>query len=92
MTDGVWKYYYPDEGETAEDAEVIRCENWQKILGPESAADLACEQDFNERDGWERTPNSEFIIAVIAPDWEKTETRWKCRHEPSVLHITERDE
>lgn len=84
MTDG-WKAYYPDDGETSDDARRIT-PRWdgQHIFGAEDAAYRACQIDFDERDGWERTQGEPFPIIVIAPDG--TETRWSGYHEASVEH------
>ena len=83
---GDWKAYYPEDGETADDARVIAPRRgWQKrFLDAEDAAHRACEIDYDERDGWERSYACDFPIVIIAPDG--TETRWTGRHEPSVNH------
>ena len=85
MTGG-WKAYYPDDGETADDARVITPRwDWQQgFLDDGDAAERACEIDYDERDGGERDRDSNFPIVIIAPDG--TETRWIGRHEPSVEH------
>jgi hypothetical protein len=86
---GIWRAYYPEDGETADDARVIAPRwDWQKrFLDAEDAARRACEIDYDERDGWERSRDSDFPIVVIAPDG--TETHWTGRHEPSVEHVVE---
>ena len=90
MTD-VWRAYYPEDGETADDAQVVEPRKWgPKIYDAEDAARRACEIDFDQRDGWERSKDAGFPIAVIAPDG--TETRWIGRHEPSVTHTVEEAE
>ena len=83
---GDWKAYYPEDGETTDDARVITPRwDWQQgFLDDEDAAQRACEIDYDERDGWERGMDEPFPIVVIAPDG--TETRWTGRHEPSVEH------
>jgi hypothetical protein len=90
MTDA-WRAYYPEDGETADDARVIEPRKWgPRIYDAEYAAQRACVFDFDERDGWERSQDVGFPIVVIAPDG--TETRWIGRHEPSILHIVEEAE
>jgi hypothetical protein len=83
---GLWKAYYPDEGETADDAIAIEPRKYgPRIFDAEGAAERACEIDYDERDGWERTHGTAFPIVIVAPDG--TETRWSGRHEPSVDHV-----
>ena len=81
-----WRAYYPEDGQTADDAVVVRPRSqWApKIMDAEDAAKRACEMDFTERDGWERSRDTEFPIIIIAPDG--TETEWACAHEPSINH------
>lgn len=77
-----WRYYFPDEGETAEDARSI------KTMRPymfQDIAEIACEEDFNQRSGWERPEGQEFAIAVIFP--LGVERRFVGRHQPSVDHV-----
>lgn len=74
-----WKFYYPDEGETADDARPIS----GSILDHEDAAQLACERDYKMRDGWERG-DTPFVIAIIGPDGD--ELSFEACHEPSVEH------
>jgi hypothetical protein len=76
-----WKFYFPGEGESAEDATVIE----KSMFDAEDAAQCACEYDFDNCDGWERSRGSTFTIAVIAPDG--TETLFDGSHEPSVDHV-----
>jgi hypothetical protein len=84
----IWKAYYPECGETADDARVLK-PRWdhQRIWDAEDAARRACEIDYSERDGWERGLENDFQIVVVAPDG--TETRWKGCHVPSVDHCVE---
>jgi hypothetical protein len=85
---GIWRAYYPEDGETADDARVIEPRKWGPgIYCADDAAKRACEIDFDERDGWERSQDVGFPIVVIAPDG--TETRWTGRHVPSVEHVVE---
>ena len=81
-----WKAYFPEDGETADDAQTNAPRwDWQKrFLDAEDAAQRACEIDYAERDGWERSRDSSFRIVIIAPDG--AETRWAGRHEPSIEH------
>lgn len=83
MTEG-WKAYFPEEGEDAGDAMDLKIPEWKKNCDAEDAAKIACEYDFGNRDGWERSPSSEFTIVIIAPDGK--ETRFKAWHEPSIDH------
>lgn len=78
-----WLAYYPGDGETADDAVELEDPLWD-IVYPEDAARVACEYDFAERAGWGRRPDTEFEIAIIAPDG--SETRWCGHHELTVLH------
>jgi hypothetical protein len=88
---GTWRAYYPEDGETADDARVVEPRAWMpRIYDAEDAAKRACEIDYDERDGWERSQDVGFLIVVIAPDG--TETRWTGRHEPSVEHVVEEAE
>ena len=89
MTDG-WKAYYPDGGETAEDARTVTPRVWRQIYDAEDAACIACEHDYAARDGWERTMGESFGIVVIAPDG--AETRWNAVHEATVTHSVEEAE
>jgi hypothetical protein len=80
-----WKVYYPEDGETAEDAVEIRpLLGLRNFVFPQDAAERACGYDFNERDGWERERESRFLIVVIDPKGvEHVFTGW---HESSVEH------
>lgn len=79
-----WRYYLPEQGETINDARAIVVHS-TRIDTPEDAAQSACEYDYYHCDGWERRGmNSEFVIAVIAPDG--AETRWWAMHDQSVDH------
>lgn len=83
---GIWRAYYPEDGETADDARMLKPRwSWQRpIRDAEDAARRACEIDYDQRDGWERGQDREFPIVVIAPDG--TETHWTGMHEPTVHH------
>lgn len=77
-----WRYYFPDEAETADDArEFVGVR--RRIDDADDAAQAACEKDYHEHDGWERG-ESEFEIAVISPAGD--EFRFRAWHEPSVEH------
>lgn len=75
-----WKFYFPDDGETADDA----CPIIGKVWGADDAAQNACEYDFSSRDGWERG-EGEFPIVVISP--EGVEFKFIGCHEPSIDHV-----
>lgn len=77
-----WQYYFPDGGETADDAREIK-HSWRKPNNFYDAAQIACELDFARHDGWERG-DARFQIAVISPEGE--EHRYEAWHEPSVEH------
>lgn len=88
---GVWKAYFPDDRHTADDAFVIKPRRFgPPIYDSESAAQRACEIDYDECDGWERGVGQDFSIVVIAPDG--TETRWRARHEPSIEHVVDQED
>jgi hypothetical protein len=76
-----WKYYFPEDGETVEDAREFPART--RVIDAEDAAHEACVRDFNDHDGWERGCAS-FIIAVISPDG--VEEQFNARHEESVEH------
>lgn len=80
---GAWAYYFSDDGETAEDARVFPKATDHLFDDAEEAAQIACELDFNNHDGWERG-DREFKITIIAPDG--SETTFSAQHEPSVEH------
>jgi hypothetical protein len=82
-----WKAYFPDDGETLDDARELRPPSWKSINDAEDAATFACELDYGGRDGWERNMESSFPIVIVAPDG--TETRWKAWNEASVNHCAE---
>lgn len=85
---GIWRAYYPECGETADDARLVK-PRWdhQKIWDAHDAALRACEIDYSDRDGWERGLETDFMIVIIAPDG--TETAWIGSHIPSVDHCVE---
>lgn len=85
-----WQAYYPDDGETADDARDLP-QSWGKtIWDAEDAARVACEFDYYSRDGWERGMEELFPIVVIAPDG--TESRWKAYNEQRVGHNVDEDD
>ena len=82
-----YSVYFPDEGESKDDARRVHSRPGLTIYDAEDAAIAACELDFSHRDGWERGMESCFPIVVIAPDG--TETKWKAWSEASVSHKAE---
>jgi hypothetical protein len=90
MSDEIWKVYYPDEGETADDAVIVMPGFARRIRYAEDAAKIACEWDYGHRDGWERGQDTSFSICIISPDGEIT--NWTGRHELSVSHTVEEEE
>ena len=83
-----WKAYYPDDDETADDADNIKIYYWQKIYDEDCAAKYACEWDYSNRDGWERTGEASFRIVIIDP--EGTEHHFKAWHEPTIVYHAEK--
>lgn len=81
-----WKAYFPDDGETPDGATVLRPPALRGIYTAEDAAEIACEYDYGNRDGWERNGET-FLIHIIAPDG--SETCWSARHEPMIHHSVE---
>jgi hypothetical protein len=85
-----WKVYFPDDDQGPEDAVEITCYEWRRVCNADAAADEACEYDYDERDGWERSMSGgstpEFPMVIISPDG--TESRYVGWHEPSVEHNT----
>lgn len=79
-----WRFYYPDDGETAEDAAHPDVPDWTHIFDAEDVAQWAVEYDWSDRDGWECNRDREFPIAVI--DKHGVETRWIGWNEPTVDH------
>lgn len=65
-----WQYYYPDDGESAEDAKTMP--KGSTVWSPQCVADYAADFDYNERDGWERGQCEIYRIVVISPEGEET--------------------
>ena len=82
--DSGWRYYLPDQGETADDATEIRTWAWGNVVDAEDAAERASEDEWDNRDGWESGISAEPIIIVIAPDG--SETKWTASREATVVH------
>ncbi|MEN6545667.1 MAG: hypothetical protein ABFE07_06455 [Armatimonadia bacterium] len=62
-----WSFFFPGEGQDAEDATPII----GRVYDAEDAAQMAVEYDYHSCDGWERGEN-EFDVVVISPDGEQT--------------------
>ena len=45
-----WQAYFPDDGETRDEARTLRPEVWRKIHDASDAAEVACEHDYDSRD------------------------------------------
>lgn len=78
-----WRAYFPDDGETIEDATTIL-----GVHTAEHAAREAVEYDFCSRDGWERQGEQEFKVIVVSPDGEEFE--YDGWHEPTLVHKARR--
>jgi hypothetical protein len=83
----VWRVYFPDDGETADDARGLHPKPWSRIFDAKDAAAAACELDYGDRDGWERGMENRFKITIIAEDG--SETQWKGWSEMTVEHKAE---
>jgi hypothetical protein len=75
-----WRYYFPESGETEDDAHLFPGE---QPLDHDEAAEMACELDYGRHDGWERGED-EFEIAVVCPDGV-TKT-YNAHHAQTVQH------
>jgi len=84
MGAGVWKAYFPEDGETSDDAVTFDPPKWKPLIDAEDAAVFACEYDYGGRDGWERDMGQGFQVVVIAPNG--AETLWNCWNEATVEH------
>lgn len=79
-----WRYYLPENDETASDANSVMVYGWQNIADAEDAAEKAADDEWSNRDGWERGMGRGPDIIVIAPDG--TETRFSVEREATVEH------
>lgn len=79
-----WKYYMPEDGETAADAVSIKFFAWSNFVDAEDAAQSAAEEEWDHRDGSERGLDAKPKIVVIAPDGE--ETTFSVTREISIDH------
>lgn len=90
LKDSNWKCYFPEDGETADDAIPIQIFEWRnRIFDEEDAAEQACEMDHDQRDGWERR-GEHFKIVVIDPDGK--EYKFYGYHDPAVIHRVYEDD
>lgn len=81
-----WKFYFPDDGQTVENAVPIVTGH---IMDAEHAAEEACDYDLSSREGHLRL-DSPFNIAVISP--EGGETVFVGQHEATIVsHVREAD-
>ena len=78
-----WKFYVPEDGATADDANPIRIYGFERIYTADDAAGHAAHREW-EDGGHERQIDSTVTIVVIAPDG--AETRWTVSHEATVEH------
>lgn len=79
-----WQAYYPEDGETTDDARALPEWDFAPISNLDSAAEAACRHDYDSRDGWERQAEESFPIVVIDPQGK--EHRFRAWHAPSVNH------
>jgi len=84
MKDSGWKYYVPDQGDTAEDAVDIKIYSWQSIHDDEMAAEAASEEDWYNRDGWESGLGEGPVVVIVSP--VGIETTWQTRRDMSIDH------
>lgn len=83
-----WSYYIAEYGETAEDATPLRVYDWQCVHNVGHAAELAAEDEWDNRDGREAGVGKGPTITVISPDGVKTS--FSTEREASVEHyVTE---
>ncbi len=77
-----WSYYFPEDGETAEDAREIPASD---IVFNDAywAAKAACRLDYQSHDGWERMCLP-FKIILMTPSGN--EVPFICQHENTVEH------
>lgn len=85
-TDIKWRVYYPENGETAEDAVCLTAYRKRRIIDAEDAAEIACEYDYNENGGDYRDGEA-FIIVIIDPNGN--EHQFHGRHEAIIIHTVE---
>lgn len=77
----IFKVFFPEDGETIEDA--IEFSTYNEY----NAAILATEYDYGDRDGWERLKYgtcAPFLVIVV--DEDGNEYKYKAIHEPTVEH------
>ena len=79
-----WKYYLPESGETAADAQPIMAHEWVRIRDAETAAVEAAEDEWQNRDGWDAGISASPLIAIIAPDGALT--NWRITREATIEH------
>jgi len=85
LIDSGWRYYVPDQGETADDAREIQKYDWRgSILSAEWAAENASEDDWDNHDGWHMGCGPGPVIVVIAPDGN--ETWFTTEREATIVH------
>jgi hypothetical protein len=86
---GQWKAYFPEDGETAEDAREIKPRyDWQSpFYDARHAARRACEFDYDERHGWDRSRDTRFLIVIIDP--KGVHHSFNAWHEPTIDHLVE---
>lgn len=82
-----WKYYLPENGDEAVDAEEIHLHPWEQIAYAEDAGRYAAEREWDDRDGWEAGVGATPMLVIVSPDG--TETRWRIRREVSVDHYVD---
>lgn len=79
-----WTYYIKEDGESKDDAQYITIYYWQHINDHEDAASFAAEDEWDNRDGWERGVGDGPVITVISPDGK--EASFNTYREASIDH------
>lgn len=84
MKDSGWKYYLPENGEDIKDATPIHCWSWYHLEDAEDAAEMAAEDEWDNRDGWEAGLGAGPTVVVVSPQGH--ETVYSTDREAEVKH------
>lgn len=86
-----WSYYVKEHGESVSDALPLRVYSWQYVINAEEAAQLASEDDWDNRDGWEAGVGGGPVITVVSPSGD--ESSFSTEREAAINHhVTPIDE